>query len=42
VNAILSRCDYIDKHWNDEIKLTPRTIKKIVQQVEEQADDELF
>lgn len=42
VRSILSRCEYIDKHWDDEITLNKRTIKKIIEQVKEQDDDQLF
>ena len=42
VNAILSRCQYIEDNWNDEITLDEDTIKMIIEQVKEQDDDELF
>ena len=42
VNAILSRCQYIEDNWNDEITLDEDTIKMIIEQVNEQDDDELF
>ena len=42
VNAILSRCQYIEDNWNDEITLNEDTIKMIIEQVNEQDDDELF
>ena len=35
VNGLLAKCNYIDKHWNDEITLTKRTINTIAKQVEE-------
>ncbi len=40
VNAILSKCDIIDKNWNDELELTADTIATIKEQVEEIDDDE--
>lgn len=42
VNAILSRCQYIEDNWNEEITLDEDTIKMIIEQVNEQDDDELF
>lgn len=39
VNGLLARCDYIDKHWNDEIKLTKRAIATITKQVEELSEE---
>ena len=42
VNSILSRCQYIEDNWNEEITLDEATIKIIIEQVKEQDDDELF
>lgn len=42
VRSVLSRCEFIDDKWNEQITLNKRTIKKIVEQVKEQTNDELF
>ena len=42
VNSILSRCQYIEDNWNEEITLDEATIKIIIEQVKEQDDEELF
>lgn len=34
VSLILQKCSFIDKHWNDEIKLTKANVKKIIKDVE--------
>ncbi len=34
VRSILSQCQYIDKHWNERIELTPKVIKKILGEIE--------
>lgn len=39
VNTLLGRCDYIDKHWNDQITLTKQTINTIKKQVAELSDE---
>lgn len=39
VNGLLAKCNYIDKHWNDQITLTKRTINTIKKQVEELSNE---
>lgn len=34
VRSLLSQSKYIDKHWNEEITLTEKVIKKILKQIE--------
>lgn len=34
VSSLLYQCSTIDKHWNDEIELTPKHIKKILKEIE--------
>ena len=33
---LLSQCETIDENWNDEIELTPKTIRKICRELREQ------
>lgn len=42
VRSVLSRCEFINEHWNGKVELTPDIIAIIKEQVEEQTDDELF
>ena len=31
---VFGKCDFLEKNWNNEIKLTKRNIKKIINQIE--------
>lgn len=42
VKVVLSRCEFINEHWNETVELTPDIIAIIKEQVEEQTDYELF
>ena len=33
---LISQCELVDEHWNDEIELTPKNIRIICQQLREQ------
>jgi hypothetical protein len=33
---LLSKCETVDKNWNEEIELTPKTIRKICRELREQ------
>jgi len=35
VRSLLSQCKTVDKHWNDQIYLTSKVIKKILKEVKE-------
>ena len=41
-NSILSRCPYIEKHWNDQIELTAKVIKQIKKFVKDYDNERLF
>lgn len=42
INIMISRCDIINKNWNDEIELNEKNIKTILEQVEKQTNENLF
>ncbi len=35
VNSLLSQSSFIDKNWNNEIELTKKNIKKIIQEIKD-------
>lgn len=35
VNSLLSQISFIDKNWNNEIKLTEKNIKKIIREIKD-------